>query len=173
MRVLTPGDVIRRAEFSDDGRYRYELSRVWEPAAWTALFIMLNPSTADGEVDDPTIRRCMGFARSHGYGGIRVLNLFAFRSTNPRVLAHADDPVGPANDENLRLAFAARHEARMPVIAAWGALTTFTSSRAWKVGRMLARSSVAVQCLGTTKAGDPRHPLYVRGDQPLEPWSIR
>lgn len=155
------------AVISDDGLYRYRLDRWWGPesegAGSTRLpFIMLNPSTADADVDDPTIRRCMGFARREGFHGITVVNLGAGRATNPDDWAAMDDPEGPENLAYLHdVAETAGH-----VVAAWGAhphavnLGTF-------VLRMLRHAAIPVLCLGTTKAGAPRHPLYVKGDQPL------
>lgn len=124
------------------------------------LFVMLNPSTADERVDDPTIRRCVGFARQWGFRHLRVVNLFAARSTDPDALRDMEDPVGPQNDEVL-----ARELARADrVVAAWGVH-----------GSLHGRDRVVLElgargdwwCLGVTKHGYPRHPLYVRADQPL------
>ena len=90
------------ATFSECRRYRYSLSRVWEWSDFQAVFVGLNPSTADESNDDPTIRRCIGFAKDWGFGGILMLNLFAFRATKPEDMKLADDPVGPDNDKTLR-----------------------------------------------------------------------
>ena len=109
-------DIIRRAELSSDRVYRYSLSRIWEPTKHPLAFIGLNPSTADETEDDPTIRRCMGFARDGGYGGVLMLNLFAFRSTKPKGLLDAEDPVGPQNDAVLLRAT----EGLPVVVCAWG-----------------------------------------------------
>lgn len=149
------------------GQYRYMLSRPGDMTATrgAALFIMLNPSTADAEQDDPTIRRCRGFARAWGCTGIQVLNLYALRSTDPAALWTHTDPVGPENDEWLTK-FALRAD---EVVCAWGA--NAQPQRARIVAGMLAANGVRLKCLGTTKAGAPRHPLYVRGDQPLIDWS--
>jgi hypothetical protein len=123
------------------------------------LFVMLNPSTADASRDDPTIRRCVGFAKAWGFGALSVANLFALRSTDPSVLLSAQDPVGPDNDAMiLELA----RKASL-VVAAWGA------------HKVAARRAAAVQsllpkavCLGLTSSGQPRHPLYAPGNaQPL------
>jgi hypothetical protein len=116
---------------------------------------MLNPSTADAKQDDPTIRRCMGFARRWRYGGIVVVNLFAYRATHPCELLQACDPVGPDNDSALTL-----HTAGHRVIAAWGRYGRF-QGRAGDVLRLLGGH--VVECLGTTRQGHPRHPLYVPG----------
>jgi hypothetical protein len=115
---------------------------------------MLNPSTADAARDDPTVRRCIGFARSWGYGGLEVVNLFAYRATDPRALRRAADPVGPANRRHIAAAIA---NARL-VIAAWGADATAGDAAA----RLRALSRRELRCLGLTRSGAPRHPLYVR-----------
>jgi hypothetical protein len=149
------------------GQYRYMLSRPGDMTATRglALFIMLNPSTADSELDDPTIRRCRGFAQTWGCNGIQVLNLYALRSTDPDALWEHADPVGPENDAWLsRLALAADE-----VVCAWG--VNAQPARAREVSAMLAEHGVRLKCLGTTKSGAPRHPLYVRGDQTLIDWS--
>lgn len=136
-----------------EGRYRYLLWRRWADAD-SLLFIMLNPSTADAAQDDPTIRRCIGFARAWGFGGVEVVNLFAWRATLPRDLARARAPVGPHNDRAIVEA-AARSRA---VIAAWGVHGALRGREA-EVARLLA--STRLRCLGTTIEGAPRHPLYV------------
>lgn len=97
-------DVAYDAELSECGEYRYRLSRVWDEAKRPLTFIMLNPSTADAEVDDPTIRRCMGFAERERAGGIIVVNLYGFRTTKPSDLFQATDPIGPGNDRALKRA---------------------------------------------------------------------
>jgi len=131
---------------------------------------MLNPSTADARRDDPTIRRCVGFARRWGFAQLRVVNLFALRATDPRTLRTVRDPrsiIGPRNDAVLR------REARSAdvIVAAWGAHGAL-HDRATDVLALLP--DVAWQCLGTTKAGLPRHPLMLRSGtrlRPLEPRS--
>lgn len=149
------------AEFSPCGTYRYVLTRKTKcPFRWVrrALFIMLNPSTADAIQDDPTIRRCISFAGREGCTDLTVVNLFALRATNPKELYGHPDPVGPLND--IRLAeMIASHTF---VIAAWGS-HAFAKDRAKhiidKFGPFL--------CLGKTKDGSPRHPLYVKGNAEL------
>lgn len=158
------------ATLSPDGRYRYRLWRIWgsgETMAW----IMLNPSTADAEVDDPTIRRCMSFARREGYEGIEVINLYAWRATDPKELADVYQVGGPANAAHWDYVLN-NHNIGM-IVAAWGA------SRP-KVRGEVIRSRALDQwytggwyCLGTTKDGSPRHPLYVKGDQAFLPWLTR
>lgn len=160
---------VADAVLSDDGRYRYLLTRQWGPPIAPQLtFVMLNPSTADATVDDPTIRRCMAFASREGYGGIFVVNLFAYRATDPRELLTVDDPVGPANRKILQSVIGlARHR----VVAAWGATGgEFGREQAIFVEHIVTRHPL--QELGRTKDGHPRHPLYVRGDAPLQDRTI-
>jgi len=155
--------VRKSAHISADGLYRYRLERFWG-SEHALPFVMLNPSTADAEVDDPTIRRCMGFARREGAGGIIVCNLYAFRATKPADLWQARDPYGPENDSALvGLAdWAAR--AGMPLICAWGAQGGNNN----RPIVLMQRTGAQLMCLGRTESGQPRHPLYVRGDQKLE-----
>jgi hypothetical protein len=138
--------------------YRYELRRTWDPNQPTVGWIMLNPSTADATLDDPTIRRCVGFARRWGYGGIVVRNLFALRATDPRALRTHPDPVGPANDRHL-LNGARGGDAL--TICAWGAHGSLHGRD--RAVLDLFDAFVRVHHLGLTKAGHPRHPLYLPG----------
>lgn len=146
--------------FDSTGVYRYRLWREWDATLPTATFVMLNPSAADAERDDPTIRRCTGFARGWGFGRLEVVNLCAFRARDPRVLFEVDDPVGPANAAHLE---AATMGAAL-VLAAWG-----------NHGRRFAGPEVAYPShhLGFTKSGQPRHPLYVRAETQPAPWPGR
>lgn len=146
-----------------DGEYRYQLSRQWDTGRHLSV-IMLNPSIADGTQDDPTIRRCIGFAKRHGLAGLRVVNLFALRSTNPAALRSHPDPVGPRNDEFI---LDAAKDGLL--VAAWGA-HGFAGSRAAEVAATLAGAGVNLQAWGTTKAGHPGHPLYLPSDAVLTPW---
>lgn len=149
--------VHRSAVFSEpDRRWRYELRRVWDEKPLCA-FIGLNPSTADETHDDPTVRRCIGYAVRWGYGGLIMLNIFAYRSTDPRRLAEVLDPVGPRNDEFILSGVA---EAEMTV-AAWGVYGNWQRRGDW-VRAMLGDR--ALHALGLTKSGEPRHPLYLRAD---------
>lgn len=154
------------AIFSPDASYRYMLSRVWDlDNDRRVTFIGLNPSTADETQDDPTIRRCRNFAAGWGYGGMFMLNIFAYRSTDPKVLAGVEDPVGPNNDMYLRY-YAARSER---AIAAWG-----THGRL--LGRERAISELELGellCLGVTADGHPKHPLYLKRDTALIPYEFR
>ncbi len=158
------------AMFSPDRAYRYALSRLWAGHHGTLIFILLNPSTADAHDDDPTVRRCMGFAIREGYSGIIVVNLFALRSANPRALREADDPVGPDNQATLMGMCAAGR----PVVAAWGANASHPLLRQqanWMHTVLSAARFTAGEeprCFGWTNSSQPRHPLYLRGDTPLE-----
>lgn len=155
------------AAISDCGQYRYKLTREANDQFATrgpALFIMLNPSTADAALDDPTIRRCKGFALSWDCSALVVANLYALRATNPDDLWKHADPVGPDNNQYLA-ALIREHET---IVCAWGA--NAKPERVEQVRKMF-RDNNRPMCLGTTKAGAPRHPLYVRGDQPLIDWS--
>lgn len=154
----------RGAEFSPCRLYRYALWRIWDPAAGTVNFIGLNPSTADEQVDDPTIRRCIGFARDWGYGGLVMTNLSAFRATKPAVMKTAAEPVGRDNDSWLMRVAA---EARV-VVAAWGNDGAYLG-RDHQVRRLMP----SLHCLDLTKRGRPRHPLYLPAELLPRPWSSR
>lgn len=163
--------VRKDALISPCGLYRYWLLREWDPARPALAFIMLNPSTADAEDDDPTIRRCMGFARRDGYGGIFVANLFAFRATDPMALKGAPDPVGPDNDAGLiQNLLTLPIRAAGAIVAAWGAGCRIRGERDRFVRGQAAMRGVPLHHLGLTKDGHPKHPLYLKGDQPLEKW---
>ena len=154
---MTAAVIERGAVLSDDGAYRYSLTRWWS-AAGVVRWIMLNPSTADAEVDDPTIRRCIGFARAWGYGSIQVVNLFALRATDPRELTRHPDPVGPDND----LWLIGRDQLTVPTITvcAWGA-HPMAARRVDAVLELLGRYRQIPHVLGLTKDNQPRHPLYL------------
>lgn len=137
------------------------MTRIWADGP-LLTFVMLNPSTADADKDDPTIRRCIGFAKRDGFSGLRVVNLFAFRATQPTDMQAADDPIGPENEARLIELFSAGGT----FVAAWGGGGQFRG-RAYDVRRLAGLLGVEMQCLGTTKDGYPRHPLYVKADQPL------
>lgn len=151
------GPVVATAKISDDGLYRYTLSRRWDYGGTTAFFIMLNPSTADGFVDDPTIRRCMGYAKAWDCTALVVVNLYAYRATKPEDLWTVEDPVGPDNDYWLRREMAVAKATDAPLIAAWGA-----NAKPDRVAHVrLMPGAGRMQALGLTKGGQPRHPLYL------------
>lgn len=159
-----PEAIDKGATLSDCGAYRYLLLRCWDQDEPGLPFVMLNPSTADAEADDPTIRRCMAFARREGFGGIFVANLYGFRATDPSRLALQRDPLGP---DNLRtLDNLARNAAanRVPIVCAWGAFAGHVGI--YTAGRLI-RQGAHLRCLGKTKQGHPKHPLYVKADAPL------
>jgi hypothetical protein len=139
------------------GEYRYTLTRVWDQALPMMTFVLLNPSTADALQLDPTLRRCVGFAKREGYGGMAILNLYAFRTKDPKMMLAATDPVGPDNDRVLA-------DVTGTVVAGWG--TNADPARVARALQLLPR----LHALGMTKDGHPRHPLYVRADAPLIEW---
>jgi hypothetical protein len=141
------------AVISEDEQYRYELRRRWADGH-EAHFVMLNPSTADAQEDDPTIRRCVGFASSWGFGALVVTNLFAFRATNPRELFEQEDPTGPENDSHVRNAA----ETAAITVLAWGSHGDFLN-RDSEVLKLLA--GVPTFALHVTRNGSPGHPLYL------------
>jgi hypothetical protein len=156
------------ALFSPCRTWRYSLTRVWETGAPACMFIGLNPSTADEATNDPTVRRCIRFAHDWGYGSLVMTNMFGLRSTNPKGLLSADDPVGPDNDQALR----AHAERAGLIIAAWGQWGTKLRSHArrpWHLADLLA--PMRMHCLGTTRDGQPLHPLYLAASLKPEPWS--
>lgn len=147
-----------------EGEYRYLLWRSWRPAEPHALFVMLNPSTADATEDDPTIRRCVAFARDWGHGGLVVANLFSLRATDPRELRGHIDPIGPRTDETLRRAA----KTAGVVVAAWGC-GGHLLHRNLAVARLL-RGIAPLHHLRLTKHGDPSHPLYLPKSLTPTPW---
>lgn len=139
------------------GDYRYSLSRVWDEALPTMTFVLLNPSTADAVNLDPTLRRCLNFAERDGYGGMKILNLYAYRTPSPKVMLAAPDPVGPDNDQALA-------GAGGTVVAGWG-----TKAHPMRVAHALTLLP-PLKALKITSYGHPQHPLYVKGDSQLLDW---
>ncbi len=149
------------AVMSACGTYRYTLSRTWDVGP-ALVVIGLNPSTADHQQDDPTIRRCVGFAKREGLNALVMLNLFAVRATDPRDMKGVDNPIG---DNDQTLAGLASKDDGNVWLAAWGAHGTYRN-RAADVVRLVT-PYVTLHCLGITNAGQPRHPLYLKADTPL------
>lgn len=149
-----------------DGPYRYRLARIWDPQIPPFVYVMLNPSTADADQDDPTIRVCMGRARRAGAGGIVVVNLFAFRATKPEAMKAAADPVGEKNDFFIRSALTPG----CTVVGAWGADGRFCD-RDYAVRMLIRREGHPIWCIGRTRKGDPCHPLRQAYSNPLIKWS--
>ncbi len=173
-------DIRRAANISECGKYRYSLDRQWfedrfySPARLIGghpmplIFVMLNPSTADAYEDDPTIRRCVGFTKREGFEWLRVINLFAGRATKPADLFKMEDPIGVANPEEWGVA-RDFYERGAKIICAWGAEPKAVSQGESFVHLMQAYQ-VELWCLGTTKTGAPKHPLYLPSDAPLSPF---
>lgn len=154
--LLTAGGAL----FSPCLRWRYALTRVWDESLPHINFLLLNPSTATAQVNDPTVERCQRRAYQQGYGGLCVTNLFAWRSTDPGALRHVSDPVGSDNDRVIiECALAAQQ-----VVCGWGNHGAIAGRSEIVLG-LLARAGVRPYCLAITRAGQPRHPLYVSYDR--------
>lgn len=153
--------MLKGAVIDETGMYRYSLRRIWDSELPCVAFVMLNPSIADDEIDDPTIRRCIGFAKSWGYGSLEVVNLFAYRATDPDELKLCLDPIGPDNDKYINEAIC---RAGM-IITAWGTKGSLMR-RNKEVMKILHPYSP--KCLEITKAGHPKHPLYVAANIRLQ-----
>ncbi len=153
------------ASFNTSRTHRYRLSRIWDPARPRVNFVMLNPSTADAFVLDPTVRRCAGYAQQWGMGALEVTNIFALRSTDPKALYREPDPVGAGNDAAI---LAAAGDAEL-VIAAWGTHGQL-DGRGDAVRSLLAGAGIELHCLRLTRHGHPGHPLYLPGDLTPRRW---
>jgi hypothetical protein len=168
----------REAVISPDGLYRYRLSRDWSRevgARKTLTLVMLNPSTADARVDDPTIRRCVGFALGWNFTRIDVVNLFAFRTPSPAAMttqwALGVNVVGPDNDAHLRWCSATCSA----VVFAWGAYEPGPKLKVAFEERVrlvtdIFRGNHRFRIGAPTKSGAPRHPLYLKASEQLRPW---
>lgn len=157
------GDAESVAVYSDCDAYRYELTRVWGPGE-KALFVMLNPSTATEVQNDPTVERCERRARALGFGAFRVVNIFAFRATDPQVMRAVADPVGPGNDAAIveGCIWADR------IICGWGNHGAHLG-RGAQVEAVLRGTGRPLWHLGLTQSGAPKHPLYIGyGQQPAQ-----
>ncbi|MEO1639657.1 MAG: DUF1643 domain-containing protein [Pseudomonadota bacterium] len=160
-------DAPSTAVYSDCERYRYALTRTWEPAGGRVLFVMLNPSKATEVQNDPTVERCERRARALGYGAFQVTNIFAWRETDPAKMRQAADPVGPDNDTAIRDGAAWAND----IIAAWGAHGAHLD-RGAAVARLFADPAKPLLTLGLTQAGHPRHPLYISYKTLPQPWDV-
>jgi hypothetical protein len=154
------------AIFDVNGRYRYSLWRAWSAYHPRITFILLNPSTANEYKNDPTIRRCIGFARAWNFGSMEVVNLFAYRATDYRKLFKVQDPIGELNNRFLMQAV----ERCSTVVLGWGTRGTLHARDRQVMSLLAGRNDV--YCLGITKDGQPSHPLYIKGDTNLEPFSM-
>lgn len=146
--------VEKGAHFSPDRKYRYTLWRIWEPTFPRLNWLMLNPSTADENVEDPTIAKCIRFAKLWKYGSVHITNIFSYRATDPEDMKKVDDPVGPNNDWYV---WSNANQADL-VICAWGNHGVHMG-RSEHVRAML--KDVKTHCLKINQTGEPQHPLYL------------
>lgn len=165
IRAHQKGDAASEAVYSDCEAYRYALTRAWG-AGPKALFVLLNPSTATEVQNDPTVERCERRARALGFGAFRVVNIFAYRATDPRALRTARDPVGPGNDTALVDAVAWADQ----ILCGWGGHGAHLG-RGLAVEAVLRKTGVPLFHLGLTKDGQPKHPLYIGYAIPPQLWS--
>ena len=165
-RTHTKGDAPSTAVYSDCERYRYSLTRVWDEGGRKALFVMLNPSTATEVQNDPTVERCERRARTLGFGAFQVTNIFAWRDTDPRKMRAAPEPVGSANDAAILDGANWADQ----VIAGWGTHGEHMK-RGSAVEALLKSTGKPIYHLGLSKAGHPKHPLYIAYAQQPELWT--
>ncbi len=161
------GDAPSVAVYSDCERFRYSLTRIWNEAGGRITFIMLNPSTATEVQNDPTVERCERRARTLGFGGFRVTNIFAYRATDPKDMRAAADPVGPENDRFILESVAWADK----TVCAWGAHAAHLG-RGEAVRELLRTQNRPLFHLGLTKGGEPKHPLYISYAQQPELWKL-
>ncbi len=161
------GDAASTAEYSDCETYRYALTRVWEPKGKRVTFIMLNPSKATEVQNDPTIERCERRARALGFGGFCAVNIFALRETDPQKMRRHPAPEGPENNQAITRAC----QWADVIVAGWGAHGAHLE-RGAAMQEVLRATKREVHCLGLTKAGHPRHPLYIAYAQQPQLWSL-
>jgi hypothetical protein len=159
-------DAASVAIYSDCERYRYSLTRVWDETGGRVHFVMLNPSTATEVQNDPTVERCERRARALGYGAFCVTNIFAWRDTDPKKMRAARDPIGPANDAAILDAC----DWADVTVAAWGTHGEHLN-RGAAVKALLQNMDIPVFHLGLSKAGHPKHPLYISYAQQPVLWS--
>lgn len=162
---FTKGDSASVAEYSDCEAYRYVLTRVWDAAGSKVAFVMLNPSTATEVQNDPTVERCERRARALGFGAFAVVNIFAYRATDPRVMRAQGDPVGAGNDAAILAAV----DWADSVVCAWGSHGAHLG-RGAAVASLLRSTGRPLMQLGLTKGGQPKHPLYIGYDRQPEVW---
>jgi hypothetical protein len=157
--------------FSENRRYRYALLRWWDKRLPHVLWVMLNPSTADANTDDPTMHRVIGFSMDRLYGSLTVVNAFALISTDPLGLVAVDDPVGPENDSML----AQEVSQADTIICAWGSQRVGLHSRIREVRALIAehrRAEARILCLGTNADHSPRHPVRLPTSTTLVPFEV-
>ncbi|TLS45736.1 DUF1643 domain-containing protein [Streptomyces montanus] len=162
-------EVRRSAVLSSCGRYRYLLVREWGDTGPTAVFALLNPSKADATRDDPTTRRCIKYAQNWGCSALLIVNLYAWRATQPHDLATADDPIGPENNTYIRAATAVAEHTGGPLVAGWG-----THARPDRVTDVIALPGMhRLSTLALTQAGHPHHPIRLSLGLTPHPWEAR
>ncbi len=151
------------------GDYRYSLWRTWDVTEPRLLWILLNPSYADGENDDQTLRRCRRFSQQRNCGGLEIVNLFAYRTPDPETLLHTCNPVGDENDEYVKKAI---ERATVIVVAwgAWGAKGMYRQRAQAVLTRLSQYPEKQLLCLGITLEGCPRHPCRMATDTLLRPF---
>ncbi len=152
------------AVLSPCGRYRYLLRRAWDAVKPRALVVMLNPSTADADTDDATIRSLVRLLRNLGYGSFEVVNVFAMRAIDPNALFTVNDPVGPFNISTIEAAICRCDIA----ICAWGAHPMARVASTVDIRNAIRSRRLAMYCFGRTKSGAPKHPLYLKTGTVLE-----
>lgn len=158
-------DAPSTAVYSDCERYRYALTRTWDPAGKRVLFVMLNPSKATEVQNDPTVERCERRARALGFGAFQVTNIFAWRETDPATMRKVADPIGPENDLIIREGAAWADQ----VIAAWGTHGAHLG-RGPQMEAVLRATGKPIYALGLSKHGHPKHPLYISYSQKPVIW---
>ncbi len=164
-RAHLKGDAASTAIYSPCERYRYVLTRTWDDVAKRALFVMLNPSTATEVQNDPTVERCERRARALGFGAFRVCNIFAWRDTDPKAMRAAAEPIGPENDQAITDGCAWADT----IICAWGSHGEHLN-RGPAVETLMRATGRPLFHLGLTKAGHPKHPLYLAYTTQPVPW---
>lgn len=160
---------IKSAIISDCGLYRYELRRVWNDALPPYVSGMLNPSVADATIDDRTIIRNLQHAATLGFGSLVVWNLGAGRATKPKIWKSMSDPIGPENDLHIVRILKECDERKGLAVVGWGNHGSFMG-RAKTVMELAEDLGLVFHCLGFTKSGHPKHPLYIAHGQPLIEW---
>ncbi|MEO9862593.1 MAG: DUF1643 domain-containing protein [Yoonia sp.] len=159
------GATLSSATYSDCETYRYALTRTWDDTGKRLMFVMLNPSKATEAHNDPTVGRCENRARALGYGAFRVTNLFALRETDPMQMRRHIEPNGPDNDQTL----IEGADWADTTIAAWGVHGVHLGRDA-EIITLFQNNNCALHALGVTKAGHPRHPLYMPYSAMPAPW---
>lgn len=162
VRLAVPDSIRSSAVFSTCQQYRYELHREWDTGDKPVLFFMMNPSTATEHVDDPTVKKCRGYAERWGYNHLIVVNMMAYRATNPKVLLTIADPIGPDNHTHIKRLI---HTLQPLVICAWGTGTHKKLLHAEKVAmQLLVDAKCAPKALRVSALNKPWHPLYIPND---------